>query len=112
VQRIQPEIARNRRTRRGLCGHRRCAILIRLAESRRVDESERVRVVQQGIEDRSGVEHCDLVEVPVLRLEFLDVCRELGVVVCERRCDLFDCCWSLFDEQGGAVSRRDCQKQE
>ena len=75
------QITRHRGTGSDLRGHTRRAVLIGVTESSRVNESERLGVIQQCVENRSGVENKDLVKVAMFGFEELDIICELSVVV-------------------------------
>ena len=84
------QVARDGRAGR-LDGRRvRRAVLVRLAVAGDVDEAERVRVVEQRVEDRAGVEDGDLPEVSVVLLERLRARDQLVVVVREGGSDCVD----------------------
>ena len=92
------QVARNGRARRSLCRVVGRAVLVRLTEAGAVHEAERLRVIQQRVEHRAGVEDGDLVEVVVLRLECMHVLHELLVVVRERRSNFSNLRGALLDQ--------------
>ena len=75
------QITRHRGTGSDLRGHTRRAVLIGVTESSRVNESERLGVIQQCVEDRTSIENKNLVKVAMFGFEELDIICELSVVV-------------------------------
>ena len=106
------QVARDRRARRLLGRLLWRAVLVRITEACAVDEPERVRVVEQRVEDRARIEDSHLIEVSVVLLECVHARRELAVVVRKRGIDIFNRPIALLKDQRGAVRRWDCQEQE
>ena len=75
------QITRHRGTGSDLRGHTRRAVLIGVTESSRVNESERLGVIQQCVKNRSSVENKNLVKIVMFGFEELDIICELSVVV-------------------------------
>ena len=75
------QITRHRGTGSDLRGHTRRAVLIGVTESSRVNESERLGVIQQCVENRTSVENNNLVKIAMLGFEEFHIIRELSVVV-------------------------------
>ena len=102
------QVARNRRARRGLCRHIRRAVLVGITEAGTVGESEGVRIVEQCVEDGTGVKDDNLIEITVLGLEGFYVSFKLRIVVRKGRGNRVDCPRALFEYQGCAVCWWNC----
>lgn len=87
-------------------------IFISIAESCRVNETERACFVQQEVEDGPSIKHSHLVQITMPRLEFSYVCSELGIVISKGRSNFFHRTVALLDQQRSAVGGRDGKEEE
>lgn len=100
---INEQITRYRCTRKNLRRHLRCPILIRIAEPSRIREPESHRIIEEGVEYRSGVEDCCQFEVAVFRLEVFYGLGKLVIEVCEEGPEFAGDGFSLLEEEGRSV---------
>lgn len=106
------QVTRHGCAARNLCRGRGRAVLVRLAETSAVHEAECLRVIEEGVENRAGVEHGNLVEVGVRRLKLPDARCELSVVVGQGGGDFSNGLLALHEDERRAVRGRDGQEQE